>query len=308
MEEAVPIDEVMLNFNPASLKILNVVIALIMFGVALDTRLGDFTEVLKKPKGPVVGLCCQFLILPATAYLIAEILNPAPSIKLGIILVASCPGGNLSNFLTGFSGGNAALSIAMSSISTLCSIIMTPLNFGFWGSLNPQTAAILKKIYINPVDIMITILVMLIIPSVLGIAVTYKKPFLAKKMQRPFKIASMVIFTTFLLGALAANWQHFLNYVGLAFFIVFFTNALGYLLGFYIAKAWKLPYRDQKAVAFEVGIQNAGFTLILIFNFFNGLGGMALIASWWGIWHMVTGLSLGVYWAKKYRKHQSCLA
>lgn len=294
-----PIDEIRLNFNPAALNSLNVIIGLIMFGVAMDITKQDLTKVLKKPVAPLIGLICQFVILPIATLILIKIVNPAPSIGLGMILLSTCPGGSLSNFLTHLSEGNVSLSVSMSSISTLAAIFMTPLNFALYSSFYEPAGELLKTIYLDPVVIIQNIMFILIIPSILGFIISQKYPKLKKRIEKPMKNASMIIFIGFVLGALYNNLEHFKNYVGLAFFIVLTANAMALSIGYWIPKILKLSERDARACSFEVGIQNAGFCLVLVFSFFDGLGGMALITAWWGIWHIISGLTLATYWKKK---------
>lgn len=293
------IDQIQLNFNPAALQFLNIVIALVMFGVALDLKVEDFKRVVRAPRAPLIGLASQFFVMPAFATLILIILQPHPSLALGIILVAACPGGNVSNFFTSLAGGNAALSVSMSAISTLCSIVMTPFNFLFWGQLNPHTAALLRDIHIAPEQILGTVLTILVVPTILGMLTSHYRHALAMRLMRPMRLLSVMVMVGFIVVAMVANWQHFLNHIGLAFWIVLIVNGVALLLGYWMARGLGLDKRDSKAVAFETGIQNTAFGLILIFNFFGGLGGMALIAAWWGVWHLVTGLSLSLYWNRR---------
>lgn len=296
------IDQIQLNFNPGALQFLNLIIALVMFGVALDLKVDDFLRVLRKPKAPLIGLVSQFFVMPAFATLILMILQPHPSLALGIILIAACPGGNVSNFFTALSGGNAALSVSMSAISTMCSIVMTPFNFIFWGQLNPLTSDLLREIYISPMDIFLTVLTILIVPTILGMTAAARWPTLAAKMLKPMRILSILIMIGFVIGAMAVNWQNFLTHIGLAFWIVLIVNAAALALGFWMSRMLGLIRNDAKAVCFETGIQNSAFGLILIFNFFDGQGGMALIAAWWGVWHLITGLSLSLFWNRREKR------
>lgn len=293
------IDQISIQFDQGFLKTINIALAIIMFGVALDIKLSQVKNILRRPKTPAIGLFIQFMALPALTMGLIYLFNPAPSIALGMILVAACPGGNLSNFLTCFSGGNTTLSVTMSAISTLLSVIMTPLNFSFWGSLNPQTAKLIQQIEVNPFEIFLTVLTILIIPSILGALFGFYFSNLADKIKKPFKYLSILFFIAVVGGALNANWEHFLNYIHMIFTIVVVTNACALALGFYSGRLFKLSTDDSKAISFEVGIQNTGFGLILIFNFFDGLGGMALGAAWWGIWHIISGLILATFWARK---------
>ena len=102
-----------------------------------------------------------------------------------------------------------------------------------------------------------------------------------------------------MIGALAANWRYFLNYVGFVVVAVFLHNGLALVTGYYVARLAGLPERDRRAVSIEVGIQNSALGLVLIFNFFGGLGGMAIVTAWWGIWHIVSGLTVATLWSRR---------
>ncbi len=292
------VDQLHLNFNPEALQALNVILGIVMFGVALDLRVEDFRRVLRAPMAPGIGLLCQFFILPALASLLVLVFKPAPSMALGIMLVAACPGGNVSNFFTSLGQGNAALSVSMSAISTLVSIVMTPFNFMFWGRLNPHTAEMLRSIQLEPSDILMTVVTILVIPTLLGMFTAHYKPALARLLLKPMQLLSIVFMLVFILGALAANFHNFLQYVGATFFIVFAVNGTGLLAGYWVSRLARLSPRDARAVSFETGIQNSAFGLLLVFNFFGGLGGMALVVAWWGVWHLITGLGLALWWSK----------
>ena len=284
------IDQVRLNFNPQGLFIINVAIGLMMFGVALELKLEDFKRVVVAPKAPCIGLAAQFILLPAFTFLLTLILKPPPSVALGMMLVAACPGGNLSNIITYLAKGNSAVSVSMTAVSTAAAIIMTPFNLAVWGSLNPETAKILKKVSLSPFDVFVNIFIILGIPLMLGLFLSRTFPFLVEKLRKPFKIFSLVFFLGIVAAALGANWQNFINYVGLVFFGVLIHNALALNLGYWAARLARLNEPDRRAVSIEVGIQNSGLGLVLVFNFFGGLGGMAIITAWWGIWHIIAGL------------------
>ena len=284
------VDQVRLNFNPQGLFIINVAIGLMMFGVALELKLEDFKRIVVAPKAPCIGLAAQFILLPACTFVLTLILRPPPSIALGMMLVAACPGGNLSNIVTYLARGNCAVSVSMTAVSTAAAIIMTPFNLAFWGSLNPVTAQILKKVSLSPFDVFVNIFIILGIPLILGLILARSFPFLVDKLRKPFKIFSLIFFIAIVAAALGANWQYFINYVGFVFFGVLVHNALALNLGYWSGRLARLNEADSRAVSIEVGIQNSGLGLVLVFNFFDGLGGMAIITAWWGIWHIIAGL------------------
>jgi BASS family bile acid:Na+ symporter len=293
------IDLVRLNFNPGSLWALNAIIGLVMFGVALDLKAADFRAVLTMPKPVLIGLVGQFLLLPAFTFVLVLLIRPAPSIALGMMLVAACPGGNISNFLTHYAKGNTALSITMTAISTAVAIVMTPLNLSLWGGLNPETAKILRVVALDPLDMLLAVFLLLGLPMIVGMSVGHRFPGFVERAHKPVKIFSIVVFGLFVLGALAANWRYFVDFVGFVVFAVLLHNALALATGYYAARLSGLPERDRRAVSIEVGIQNSALGLILIFNFFGGLGGMAIVTAWWGIWHIVSGLTVSTIWSRR---------
>jgi BASS family bile acid:Na+ symporter len=292
------IDQLRLNFDSQGLMALNVVIGLMMYGMALELRLEDFRRVLRSPRGPLIGLLAQFILLPGFTFLLTLVLPVCPSMALGMMLVAACPGGNLSNLMTYLAGGNCALSVSMTAVSTTAAIVMTPLNLSFWGSLNPATAPILASVRLNPLDVLVTVGLILGLPLFLGILTARAYPKLAGRIRKPFKIVSVVIFIGFIGILLGLNWDNFLAVIALVAFGVLAHNALALTLGYTSARVLGLPPADRRAVAIEVGIQNSAIALVLIFDYFEGLGGMAVIAGFWGVWHIISGLSLAGFWSR----------
>ncbi len=288
--DSVVIDQVRLNFNPHGMLAINAAIGLMMFGVAIDLKLEDFKRILASPKAPAIGLFAQFILLPAFTFGLTMLLKPHPSIALGMILVAACPGGNLSNLMTYLSKGNCAVSISMTAVSTAAAIVMTPLNLSIWGNLNPATAPILEKVSLSPMDVFTTVFIILGIPLVLGMTLSRVFPNLADKVRKPFKIFALLFFMLIVLGALAANYKIFMQVIGLVIIAVFLHNALALNLGYWTGRLFRLPEGDCRAVSIEVGIQNSALGLILVFNFFGGMGGMAILVGWWGVWHIIAGL------------------
>jgi BASS family bile acid:Na+ symporter len=294
-----PIDQVALNFSESNLLMLNALIGLMMFGMALDLKTEDFKRIVRIPKAPAIGLGAQFILLPAFTFLLTLILRPSPSIALGMILVASCPGGNLSNIMTYLAGGNASLSVGMTAVSTAAAVVMTPLNLSIWGNLNPDTAPILRQVSLSPVDLFLTIFVILGVPLVLGMVVARRYPGITETIRKPFKVFSVVVFIGFVGVALAGNWQNFLDYVGIVVFAVLIHNALALSLGYGAGRLAGLDMRDTRAVSIEVGLQNSALGLVLVFDFFDGLGGMAIVTAWWGIWHIIAGLTVAYWWSRR---------
>jgi BASS family bile acid:Na+ symporter len=292
------IDLVRLRFDSQGLWLLNLVIGLVMFGVALDLKVSDFKHIWAKPLAPVTGIVAQFILLPAFTFLLTLVLNISPSLALGMILVAACPGGNLSNFLTHLARGTTVLSVTMTAASTALAILMTPLNLAFWGGLRSGTAEILRDVRLDAWDMLGTIVVILGVPLVLGMLVAWRVPRLAIRLHNPFKIFSILFFILFVGFVFSRNFDLFVKWIGWIALAVALQNAVALGLGYYSGRVVGLSQADRRAISIEVGIQNSALGLSLVFTFFEGLGGMALIAGWWGIWHIVTGLPLALYWSK----------
>lgn len=292
------LDGILLNFSASGLMALNAILAIVMFSVALDLRAGDFGRLARAPKPILTGLFSQFLVLPALTYLLVLLTQPRASIALGLILVAACPGGNISNFITHRAGGNAALSVSMTAFATVGAILVTPLNIAFWGRLYGPSRDVLATIEIDPVQVAVTVTLMLVLPLVLGIALNRYGPTLAGRIRGPMQNLSMLIFLAFIVLALAANWRFFLGYVHYVVGLVIMHNALALAGGYGTATLAGLSNYDRRAITIETGIQNSGLGLILIFGFFNGLGGMAVVAAFWGIWHAISGIILASFMSR----------
>lgn len=291
------IDTLQLNLDSGGLHVMNVSLAIIMFGVALELTIDDFKKVAKNPKSTLIGLASQFFMLPALTYIMVIIMEPHPSFALGMMMVAACPGGNISNFFSLLARGNAALSVSMTAFATLLSIFMTPFNFAFWASMYGPTNAILTEIHLDLFEVFRIIVLILGIPLLLGMVLRHLKDELSQTISPYIKNFGILFFAGFVIVAFSMNFENFIGYVHLVILLVFIHNAVALTSGYSLGVIFNLPRKDRKSIAIETGIQNSGLGLLLIFNFFDGLGGMALVAAWWGIWHIIAGLCIGWYWS-----------
>lgn len=298
INQTTDIDAIKINFDSSGLWVLNIAIGIIMFGVALGISIDDFKRLLKKPKIVLVGVLSQFILLPVTTFCAILILEPHPSFALGMMMIAACPGGNVSNFFSKMAGGNAALSVSLTAFATFICIFMTPFNLHFWGSLYEPTNQILQTVALNPYDLFKLVLLILGIPLALGMMVRHHAPMIASKIEKTLKPLSMLVFIALIGIAFSQNLDVFTKYIHLVLFLVIFHNIGAFILGFYTAKVFQLNTADTKTIAMETGIQNGGLGLLLIFGFFEGLGGMALLAAFWGIWDVFSGMALAAYWGR----------
>jgi BASS family bile acid:Na+ symporter len=287
-----------LNFSPASLQVLNVCIAIIMFGVALSIKPEHFYQLKNQKKALFTGLASQYLLLPFLTYLLILILTPSPGIALGMILVAACPGGNVSNFFTLLSRGNVALSVTLTAFSSLLAFVITPANFFFWSSLAGYKS-LLRSFEIDFMDLFINMILILLLPLVLGMLVNRFFPKASEKISKPVRTTSILILIGFIVVTLYFNATAFRDYILMVFWLVVIHNGLALLSGYGLSWLLKNDNKVHRAVAIETGIQNSGLALVLIFTFFNGNGYMALMAAWWGVWHLVSGFIFAYMFQRK---------
>lgn len=301
------LDQVQINFDSNNLWMLNIALAVVMFGVALGITLEDFKELLKQPKLVLVGVLSQFILLPLATFIFILIIQPQASIALGMMMVAACPGGNISNFMTHLANGNTALSVSLTAFSTFIAVFMTPFNFQFYANQYAPTADLLQFVALSPMDLVKLVVLILGIPLLIGMCVRYYFPTVAIKMSKLLKPFSILIFVAIVVVAFMNNLDVFNNYIHHVLTLGITHNILAILLGLFVAKAFRLSFKNQKTIAIETGIQNSGLGLLLIFTFFNGLGGMAIMAAFWGIWHIISGLVLAYIWSVKSKKQHAVI-
>jgi len=299
------------NFSAQGMHIVNIVLAFVMFGVALGIRPVMFKSVLKYPKAALVGLFCQVVGLPALTYLLVVLFNDfiTPMVAMGMILVAACPGGNISNFMSQFAKANTELAISLTAVSTGSAIFITPFNFWFWGKMyvnfvNKRAADALQTLHIDTFQMFETVFLLLGIPLLLGMLTVKFLPNIAEKMKKPMQYFSLIFFMGMVVMMFANNVDLFVKYILFVFVLVLIHNGLVLAMGYGAATVFKLPDRERRTVTIETGIQNSGLGLVLLFNpkIFPpdlAIGGMLFITAWWGIWHIVSGLSISFYWSRK---------
>lgn len=278
---------------------LNWCLAVIMFGIALGIDVKDFRAVIHRPRSIVAGVFSQFFLLPFFTFLMVWITAPPPAVALGMILVASCPGGNVSNFISSLARADIALSVSLTAIATLLCPVLTPLNFHFWAGILPETAGLLKSFAISFKDILQTVLLVLVLPLALGMGLKKLSQKTAATIEKPVKWLSFFILIAFIGVALFNNFEAFKAHLTTVFFLVALHNGIAFGIGYGFGKLSRLSEAECRSLCVETGIQNSGLGLIIIFTFFGANGGMALVAAWWGVWHIAAGLVLTRYFNYK---------
>ena len=309
-ETAHVIDQIQVNLNAGGMNTINIILAFVMFGVALGIKPGVFIEVFRKPKSVLLGVLCQLVLLPAFTCLLAILLSGwiSPMMGLGMILVASCPGGNISNFMSSLAKANIELSVSLTAISTSLAVLMTPFNFWLWGNAYLHFAPVAHEIPTLAIplwDVFKTIFILLGVPLALGILTSRFLPKVANALKKPLQRISILFFIAMVFLSFASNMDAFLHCVKYIFLVVFIHNLLALSIGYSVGTIFRVPKKDRKTLTIETGIQNSGLGLVLLlgtplFTNFPPHGGMLVITAWWGIWHIISGLTVAGIFSRRY--------
>jgi BASS family bile acid:Na+ symporter len=314
------------NLGQGEMTLVNIILALVMFGVALGIKLDTFKDVFRYPKSIIVGCMMQWVVLPLVTLCVALAFNSVitPMVALGMILVASCPGGNISNFMSSYAKGNIELSVSMTAVTTAFAPLITPLNFWLYGTLYCKLVSINNEIptLVIPFgDMFEQIMLLLGLPIVAGMAFAHYFPNATKRLMKPSQILSIILFMgmvvvsfTKVVSALqgheakvcdlcnttlipAVTLEGVIMAVVCAFVVVIAHNLCALSTGFGGGTLFRLPKLDRRSLTIEVGIQNSGLGLILLFNdrifdpaIWDNNGGMVFITAIWGVWHIISGL------------------
>ena len=226
-------------------------------------------------------------------------LDLPPNIEAAMMLVAACPGGSLSNVVTHFGRGNTALSVSISAVASVIALFATPFNFSWMIATNPETATWLRALSIDPSGIWLSLVLLLGLPLALGLWLAHRWPAAAERIRKPLGRFAVGALLLFIVAGLIKERQ--LLSLGLLpmVLLVVLHNASGLFLGWLTSVLMRVSERDRRAVMIEGGMQNSGLALGIIAVQFGSDLGMVTLASLWGIWHIVSGLGLVLYWRKK---------
>ena len=304
-ESLAALDYIRLNFSAESSAVVNIALGLMMFGVALDIKPHHFQTLLQHPRQLLAGVLSQAVVMPAATFLLVMALgdNITVGVALGMILVAACPGGNISNFITSLAKGNVALAVSLTAISTMLAVVMTPFNFTFWGNLYAQSSSLVRPLSLDWRELLKSVSMILGLPMILGMLCSYYLPKVALFLLKPFQVLSLLFFVALVVIAFTQNLAIFLNHIGFVFVVVLLQNTLAMATGYGMGAVFGLSKQNRRTLSIETGIHNSGLGLALLFNpavfpVDLPLGGMAIIAGWWSIWHILAGTSIAFYWRK----------
>ena len=287
--EITTLDSLRIVLDPIGQAGVAAALMLVMFGVALGLRVSDFRLLADQPRVFVGGVITQIFVLPLVTFGLIHLIAPPPSIALGMIVVACCPGGSVSNLLTYLSRGQLAVSVALTATSSMLAALLTPASTLFWVQSYEPTAALLRSLDVSPLLFIGQTTLLLAIPLFAGMLFAAKAPKVAARIQkRTTMVGALVLVGTIIYG-FAYFYPVLWPAVGLLLGITVIHNSAAFLTG--AAAGWLLSPIPavRRALTFEVGIQNSGLALIILLAQLKGVGGAAAIAAVWGMWHIVAG-------------------
>ena len=263
-------------------------LAIIMFGMGLTISVGDFQEVVRRPFDVAIGVFSQFVIMPLLAVVLTMIIPMPPEVAAGVILVGCCPGGTSSNVMTYLSKGDVALSVACTSVTTLAAPIVTP--FLVW---------VFASQYL-PVDgwaMFLSIIKVVLVPLALGFALQKLLPGVVKAAVPALPLVSVVGIVMIVSAVVGASKPAIAQSGLMIFAVVVLHNGLGYLLGFFAARACGLSLAKRKAIAIEVGMQNSGLGAALANAYFSPVA--AVPSAIFSVWHNISGALLANFFSSR---------
>ncbi len=283
------LDQLTIMLEPSALVMLSAAIIIMIFAIALGLKTEHFSFLRTDPKLFWGGLAAQMIGLPAMTIALLTVLAPSPSIALGMIVVAACPGGNVSNFMTWNAHGDTAYSVSLTAGSSVIAAFWTPTAILFWSSLYAPTAELLETIHFNRVSFVAQTTLMLAAPLALGMLMAHHSPALADKIRKPLGMIGGAMLAFVIISGVMDFWHVIVAGWLLIIVPVSLHNASAFAVGAGVGRLLGASAPRRRTLTFEVGIQNAGLAVVLLLGQLQGLGGAAAIAAVWGIWHFFSG-------------------
>jgi len=289
------LDSLRIVLDPLGQAGVALALVIVMFSVALGLRVEDFSFLRDKPLLFAGGVISQVVILPVVTFLLILALRPAASVALGMIVVACCPGGAVSNLLTYLSRGNVAASVALTATSSLLAAILTPTSILFWSHAYKPTATLLKTLDVNPLLFVLQTTILLAVPLVIGMMVAAKAPDIAKRIRKRTTVLGVSVLVCTIIYGIAYFFPILFPALSILGGVVVLHNALAFVTGALAGRLLSTVSATRRALTFEIGIQNSGLALIILLSQLKGLGGAAAVAAVWGVWHLIAGGLLAAY-------------
>ncbi|ACN82635.1 transporter [Brachyspira hyodysenteriae WA1] len=258
----------------------NYLLMIVMFGMGLTLKLEDFKVVFTRPKDIIIGAIAQFTIMPLLAFLLSLVFKLPPELAVGVILVGTCPGGTSSNVMTYLAKGDVALSVGMTSVSTILAPFATPLLTLLYAG---------QKVDVNAVSMFVSIVQVVILPIALGFIINKFFYKFTNSIKEILPLISVLAIVAIVAAVVSANSQRLMQVGYLVIIVVVLHNCLGYLLGYLLGKLFRLNNAKCKAVSIEVGMQNSGLATSLAATHFASMALATVPGAIFSVWHNISG-------------------
>lgn len=280
-------------YNPATFKVaapwIPQLLGVVMLGMGLTLTKDDFKAVFERPRDVAIGVLLQFIIMPLLGYLLAGVMGVSPDLAAGFILVGCVPSGTASNVMTFLAKGDVALSVTVSSITTLIAPFVTPYLFLLLGG---------KYIPVNSTALLIDILKIVLVPIIIGVVLRHLFGSMVKKLEKVVPLLSVLAIITIVAAVVAASAQRLVSMAGVVILGVVLHNLLGYLIAYFVAnRICGMSDYKSRAISFEVGMQNSGLGAALAMVHLSPVA--ALPSAVFSVWHNISGPILATWWSKR---------
>jgi BASS family bile acid:Na+ symporter len=283
------LDELRIVLDPVGQTALAIALMLLMFSIALSLQPQHFTALVQRRKELVGGVIAQVIVLPLVTYCLVLLIRPPPSIALGMFVVASCPGGVVSNYFTHLARGNVAYSVSLTATSSAFAAVLTPFLIVVTSQAYQPTATLLQSIEFRPLAFLLQTSILLVLPLVVGMLIAARSPgFAAVLQQRVARIGALALMLAIVYGS-AKFLPLLLPAMPMLIAITAVHNSAALLTGALTGKVLQADRPIRRALVFELGIQNSGLAIVILLAQFQGLGGAAAVAAVWSLWHLVAG-------------------
>lgn len=283
------LDSLRIVLDPLGQAGVVIALMLVMFGVALGLRVKDFRILAAQPSLYIGGVIAQVLVLPLVTFGLIHVISPPPSIALGMIVVACCPGGSVSNLLTYLSRGDVAVSVALTATSSMLAAFLTPVSTLFWAQAYAPTAKLLASLEVSPLLFIGQTTLLLAIPLAAGMIVAARAPDVAMRIRKRTTLTGAAVLGGTIIYGIVYFYPILWPAVGLLASVTIIHNTVAFATGATIGWVLSRQSAVRRALTFEIGIQNSGLALIILLAQLKGVGGAAAIAAVWGVWHLIAG-------------------
>lgn len=288
------LDSLRIVLDPLGQAGVALALMLVMFGVALGLRVQDFRILADQPSLYLGGVLAQIVLLPLVTFGLIILISPPPSIALGMIVVACCPGGSVSNLLTYLSRGDIAVSVALTATSSMLAALLTPASTLFWARAYQPTAELLVSLDVNPLLFIGQTTLLLALPLAAGMIVAAKVPDFAERIRKRATVAGATVLGATIIYGIAYFYPILWPAIGLLAGITIMHNTVAFATGAAVGMVLSKQSSIRRALTFEIGIQNAGLALIILLAQLKGVGGAAAVAAVWGVWDLIAGGLLAI--------------